>query len=507
MGQTTIVLMLIKILSKILGFVRESVMAAFIGAGDLKSIYTTAITVPTFLSGIVVSAVASGYIPIFNKAKVEEGEATALDFTNNLLNILMVIGAIFFLISLLFAKPISKLFSPDLEGESLVLAINFSRIISFSIFAFLYASVMRGYLNIKGNFYDPTLVGLILNLLIVISTVLTGKLRNPYILIIGALIAYVFQFVRFPFAARKLGFRYKRKLDFKDKYIISMVILIIPIIISSAADQLSLIVDNSMGSAFFGKESVSKIFYAKTMLSFITGVVTMTIATVTFPSIAKLGQEGKINEMKTAVGSSMVLTMLLVIPATLGMMILSNPIIKLAFERNAFTPADTEIVASLMTSYAPYIIFVSVIKIFTNAFYAVGDSKIPVVIVLIQQGINFILNFILIRFFGIDGLAFATAISTALGSALLIWAFYKRFGRVDSKENIQSILKISVSSIIMAIIAYFMYNSFVTKTGSTLSLLVSVSVSGLVYLIIVYFSKIEEVETFKHSISKKLERK
>lgn len=96
MGQTTIVLMLIKILSKILGFVRESVMAAFIGAGDLKSIYTTAITVPTFLSGIVVSAVASGYIPIFNKAKVEEGEATALDFTNNLLNILMVIGAIFF---------------------------------------------------------------------------------------------------------------------------------------------------------------------------------------------------------------------------------------------------------------------------------------------------------------------------------------------------------------------------------------------------------------------------
>ncbi len=507
MGQTTIVLMLITILSKILGFVRESVMAAFIGAGDLKSIYTTSITVTTFLCGIVVSSLSSGYIPIFNKAKVEEGEDTALDFTNNLLNILMVIGAIFFLISFVFARPISKLFSPGLEGESLVLAINFSRIMAFSIFAFMYASVIRGYLNIKGNFFDPTLVGLILNLLIVFSTILTGKTRNPYVLVIGALIAYVFQFIRFPFAARKLGFRYKRKIDFKDKYIKSMFVLIIPIIISSAADQLSLIVDNSMGSAFFGKESVSKIFYAKTMLGFITGVVTMTIATVTFPSIAKLGQEGSINEMKKAVGSSMVMTMLLVTPATLGMMILANPIIKLAFERNAFTPADTAIVASLMTSYAPYIIFVSVIKIFTNAFYAVGESKIPVIIILIQQGINFILNFILIRFFGIDGLAFATAISTALGSAMLIWAFYKRFGRVDSKENIKSTLKIIIASIVMGIIAYFIYNTYTAKIGSTFSLLVSVTVSGIVYLIIINFSKIDEVNRFKHSIVSKLRRK
>lgn len=507
MGQMTIVIMLITILSKILGFVRESVMAAYIGAGDLKSIYTTAITVPTFLSSIVVSSIASGFIPIFNKAKVEEGESTALDFTNNLINILMILGIIFFAISLLFATPISKLFSPGLEGEALKLATNFSRIMSFSIFSFLYAAVISGYLNIKGNFIDPIFVGLVLNSLIIFSTILTGKLGNPYILITGALIAHVVQFIRFPFVAKKLGFKYERRLDFKDKYIKLMYILIIPIVISSAADQLSLIVDNSMGSAFFGKDSVSKIFYAKTMLGFITGVVTMTIATVTFPSISRLGQEGKIDGMKKEVSYSMVLTMLLVIPATFGMMILANPIIKLAFERNAFTSLDTSIVSSLMIWYAPYIIFVSVIKIFTNAFYAIGESKLPVIIILIQQAINFLLNFILIRFFGINGLAFATSISTAIGSIMIILAFYKRFGKLESMENIKSIVKVTMASIIMALSTYFIYDFLLDKIGYIFALLISVLISGILYIFIIFVFKINEVDKIKNSIMNKLGRK
>ena len=388
MGQTTLILMIITVISKIFGFVRESVMAAYIGAGELKSVYTTSITIPTFFSGIVISAVASGYIPVYNKAMSEEGKGSADDFTNNLLNILMIFGVVTFLISFIFARPLSKLFSPGLEGESLKLATDFSRIMGISIFAFLYASVIRGYLYIKGNFIDPAISGIIINVIIIITIIITSKLGNPYILITGALLAYVLQFIRFPFVAKQLGFKYNRFLDFNNKYVRYLLVLVFPIIISSAADQLSIIVDNAMGSAFFGKDSVSQIFYAKTMLGFIMGVVTMTISTVTFPEIARLAQKGDLEEMKDKVGYSLLFSMLLVVPAILGMIILSEPIIRIAFERNAFTRSDTVIVSLLMVSYAPYIIFTSVIKIFSNAFYSVGDSKIPVRIVLIQQGLN-----------------------------------------------------------------------------------------------------------------------
>lgn len=493
MGQTTILIMILTILSKIFGFLRESFMAYYIGAGDLKSIYTTAMTIPNMLAGIVVTGVLSAYIPVYNKALNEKGEERAKDFTSNLINILMIYGAVAVAIVIAFAGPLSKLFSPKLSGDSLNIAINFTRIMAFSIFAYLSSSVISGYLNIKDNFVDPILVGFILNIVIIISTILTGKIGNPYILILGTLLAQILQFIRFPFASRKLSYKHKKIIDFKDSYVKTLMIIMIPIIFSSAADQLSILVDNSMASAFFGVASVSKIFYAKTMLNFIMGVVTMTVATVSFPEIARLGQTGEIDSMKKSVSSAIILTMILVIPATFGMMALSNPIIKLAFERNAFTSEDTIIVSSLMVAYGPFIIFTSFIKIFGNAFYSVGDSKTPVKIILIQQAVNIILNFILINFFGLNGLAIATAVSTAIGSVIMFFAFKNKFGSMNFKASFASITKITIASLIMSGVAIFVYNFGLSIFGSTISLLVAVAIAGSIYLLSIIILKLDEI--------------
>lgn len=493
MGQTTILIMILTIVSKIFGFLRESFMAYYIGAGDLKSIYTTAMTIPNMLAGIVVTGVLSAYIPVYNKALNEKGEERAKDFTSNLINILMIYGAVAVAIVIAFAGPLSKLFSPKLSGDSLNIAINFTRIMAFSIFAYLSSSVISGYLNIKDNFVDPILVGFILNIVIIISTILTGKIGNPYILILGTLLAQILQFIRFPFASRKLGYKHKKIIDFKDSYVKTLMIIMIPIIFSSAADQLSILVDNSMASAFFGVASVSKIFYAKTMLNFIMGVVTMTVATVSFPEIARLGQTGEIDSMKKSVSSAIILTMILVIPATFGMMALSNPIIKLAFERNAFTSEDTIIVSSLMVAYGPFIIFTSFIKIFGNAFYSVGDSKTPVKIILIQQAVNIILNFILINFFGLNGLAIATAVSTAIGSVIMFFAFKNKFGSMNFKASFASITKITIASLIMSGVVIFVYNFGLSIFGSTISLLVAVAIAGSIYLLSIIILKLDEI--------------
>lgn len=504
MGQTTLILMIITVISKIFGFVRESVMAAYIGAGELKSVYTTATTIPNMLSNVVAVGIISGYIPMYNKVKNEENEDKANEFTSNLINILMVYGVTIFVIVFLFAGPISKLLSPRLNGGSLNLAINYTRIIMLSIFSLLYASVIRGYLNIKGNFIDPALVGIFLNTIIIISTILTGKYKNPYILIVGVLIAYIFQNIRFPFVSKKLGFTYHKALDFKDKYINSLFLIVLPIILSSAADQISLLVDNSMASAFFGVASISKIFYAKTMLNFILGVVTLTVTTVTFPDIAKLGQEGKIRQMDKKVKSAVVFSMLLVIPATLGMMALSEPIIKLAFERKAFTANDTDIVASLLVSYGPYIIFISIVKIFANGFYSVEDSKTPLLIVLIQQILNVLFNIVFSKLFGIDGLAYATSLSTLIASLLFAYNFNGKYKESDNIENIKSIIKISIISIIMFVIAKYSYLIFVKSTSYIVGLILAVLISGVAYLILVIFARIPEVDKIILEVKKKL---
>lgn len=496
--------MILTVISKIFGFVRESVMAAVIGAGDIKSIYVTATTIPDIMTYTVIVGIVAAYIPVYTKVRSEKGESEAEAFTSNLLNILLIYGAVIFAIVLVFAGPISKIFSPKLTGDTLALAKDFTRIMAISIFTFLYSAVIRGFLNAKGNFIDPVIPGIIVNIFVIGSTILTGIFDKPYILIIGTLIGSIVQFVRFPYVSHKLGYRHKKFVDFDNPYIKYMLAMMVPIIISSAANKISILVDKSMASAYLGIDSVAKIFYTENMLDFIVEVFTINIATITLPQIAKLANDGDISNMKEKTSSTLVLTMALVIPATLGMMALAQPIIRLIYERNAFSPEDTEIVSSLLISYGPYIVFISILKIFSNAFYAVGDSRTPLIIILGQQIINFVLNIILVRIYAIDGIGLATSISTLIGSICLLVAYYKKFGCSETNEHILSIIKISISSIIMVLLARLLFGLLEDITGSVLGLLIAVFISGITYLVAIIKLKIPVIDNLTYDLYKKM---
>ena len=507
MGQTTFMLMFITIISKIFGFIREAVMANYIGAGELKSIYTTANTLPVVVANFVAVGIISGFIPIYNRAKNEEGQASAEKFTSNIFNILMVFATVALILGLIFAKPFSKILSPDLDGQWLDLAANYTRIMMFAVYAYLYSAVFRGYLNIKGDFFNPAITGIIMNIIIIIFTVLTGKTGNVYLLIIGALLGNIFQYILFPRATKKAGYHHEKFIDLSNKYVRQLMIIAIPVIVSSAAGEISIIVDNSMASAFFGKAAISKLFYAKTMLTLITGVITVSVTTALFPKIAELGQSGKINAMKKSISSSVVTTLLLVVPATIGMSVLSQPIIELVFQRNAFTQEDTIIVASLLSSYAPYIIFQSISDVVDRGFYAVGDSKTPVVIVVIQQVINVIFNVILINFFGINGLALSTVVSTIVGSALMIYKFRVNFGAFNFKTALISIIKITIATSLMALTARGIYGLTSGNMPHILALFIAIIVAAIVYGFLILIARIPEVMNLVNIIYHKVFKK
>jgi hypothetical protein len=507
MGQTTIMLMIVTVVSKIFGFLREAVMASYIGASDLKSIYTTANTLPVVIANFVAVGIISGFIPIYNKAKKEEGEKAAEDFTSNILNILMVFGVFAVIFGIILARPFSKILSPDLSGQSLDLATNYTRIMMFAVFAYLYSAVFRGYLNLKGNFFDPAITGIIMNIIIIAFTILTGLTKNPYMLIIGALLGNTLQYILFPRAARKKGYKHKKILDIHNKYVRSLMLVAVPIILSSAAGEISIIIDNSMASAFFGKASISKLFYSKTMLTMITGIITISITTALFPTIAELGASGQIEKMKKSISSSVVSTMLLVIPASIGMAVLAEPVIGVIFERNAFTREDTIAVAILVAAYAPNNIFQSMIDVIDRGFYAVGDSKTPVIVVLIQQGLNVIFNLILIKFFGIRGLAYATVLSTAVGTILMAYQFRKKFGSFNFKTSIISIIKICIITAIMSLVAVRSNNFLADHTSRLLALFGAIILAMLIYAILILIARIPEVMIASNKIYHKIKRK
>ncbi|WP_058990792.1 murein biosynthesis integral membrane protein MurJ [Anaerococcus rubeinfantis] len=499
MGQTAFMLMIVTILSKVFGFLRESVMAYFYGAGDIVAIYAVANTLPVVIANFVASGIIFGFIPIYTKAKNEEGEEAAEEFTSNIFNILMVFGLVAVIIGFIFAGAFCKLFSPDLKGELLQTAIVFTRIIMFAIFAYLYSAVFRGYLNLKGNFFIPAITGIIMNVIIIAFTIFSGLAKNPYLLAIGCLLGNVLQYIMFPKASRDHGYKHSNTIDIHNKYIRSLIWIAIPVIVSSAAGEIALTVDNSMASYFFGNASISYLRYSKTLLSLITGVITVSVTTSIFPTISHLGQSGEFEDMKSHINSAIVSTMLLVIPATIGMMALAVPIIKLVYQRGAFDDKSVIITAAMLIAYAPFVIFQSFSDVIDKGFYAVGDSKSPVIIVVIQQIINIIFNFILIKFFDIEGLALATTISALAGALMMLYKFRKNFGRLNFKSSLKSLIKITILSILMGLLVWKIYGSLSGKMSYLLAMFISIFLGAIFYIFTILLSRIPEVmKTVNH---------
>ena len=377
----------------------------------------------------------------------------------------------------------------------------------FAIFAYLYSAVFRGYLNLKGNFFIPAVTGLIMNVIIITFTVLSGMAKNPYLLAIGCLLGNVLQYIMFPKANRDHGYKHSNKIDIHNKYIKALVMIAIPVIVSSAAGEISLTVDNSMASYFFGNASISFLRYSKTLLSLITGVITVSVTTSIFPTISHLGQSGDFENMKSHLNSAIVSTMLLVIPATIGMMALAVPIIKLVYQRGAFDNKSVIITASMLIAYAPFVIFQSFSDVIDKGFYAVGDSKTPVIIVVIQQIINIIFNFIFINFFGIEGLDLSTTISAAAGALMMLVKFRKNFGRINFKSSLKSLIKITILSIIMGLIAWSIYSGLSSKISYLPALFISIIVAGIFYLVTIILARIPEVMQMVNHLYHKIKKK
>lgn len=485
------------------------VMGYYYGTGDIAGIYIVANTVPVITINLIANGIATGFIPIYNKAKRDHGYKRAEQFTSNIVNIMMIFGTIIVIIGMIFAKYFCILISPDLHAKPdlLKIAVTFTRILMFAVYAYLYSAVFRGYLNLKGNFFIPVTTGIIMNVIIIFFIVLSGLRSNYYLLAVGALLGNTLQYLFFPQASRKLGFRYRLKVDFKDLYLREMLKIALPIIISVAAAEISLLVDNAMASAFFGNNNISVLNYAKKLLGIIYGVITVSVTTSIFPVVSTLASEGKIKKMKNEILSSMVSMLVLVVPAVVGIMALSTPVIDLVYKRGAFDNDSVMITSAVMFSYAPYILFQSVSDIMDRSFYAVEDSKTPVKIVLFQQVVNIILNLLLIRIFGLKGIAISTSLACLVGASLMCVAFRRRFGSFKYGKLIKSIVKIFAVSLIMGLIAKKSYVALSVIISPKLSLLVSIILAMVFYAIAIVLVRIPEVFKLLRKLIIRLEGK
>lgn len=504
MKKTAGMLVIIAIASKILGFLREMVLAYFYGASGVSDVYLISISISATIFGLIATGISTGYIPMYTNIQEEANPKEANKYTSNIINLLMVICVVIVVLGLIFTEPLVRLFASGFKGETLKLAVSFTRVSLFNIFFTGLVIIFGGFLQIKDNFLIPALIGFPMNIIIILSIIISHE-TNVIFMIVGSIIATASQFLLMVPSLKKEGYHHKMILNIKNKYIKKMGIIAIPVIIGSSVNQINTLVDRTIASRI-AIGGISHLNYSNKLSSSIISLFVLTIATVIYPSISKMAAKNNIKGVKKSVEEAINTINILIIPSTIGIMIFATPLVVLLFDRGEFTDKDVIMTSSALFFYTIGTIGFALRQILTKVFYAMQDTKTPVINASIGVVINIVLNIILSIYMGISGLALATSIAAIVGTILLFISLRKKIGAIGIKNILKVSIKSLSASIVMAIIAKLLYETLVNIMGSNISVIIAIGVGGLIYSAIIYFMKIEEIDSvvaqFKSKFSK-----
>lgn len=506
-AKSAVGLMIATVLSKFLGFIRELVLGATYGASNYSDIYITAMNIPTVLFATIGIAIGTTFIPIYYDNHSIGGNKKGLDFTNNILNIVLIIGTVLATIAIVFTEPLVKAFAIGFQGNSLETTILFTRIMIFGGLFICLANIMTSFLQIKNNFIVPGLIGLPFNIIIIISIILSASI-NIYILPVGTLIAMLSQFIfQLPFAVKK-GYKYSFKFNVKDEYIKKMIWLVAPVFIGVAVNQVNSMVDRTLASTL-GEGAISALNYANKLNGFIMALFITSIGAVIYPMLSKISIKDDKNQFIETVSKSVNSVLLLVIPISAGAIVLATPIVKLLFQRGAFDSLATELTSKALMFYSIGMVSFGLQDILGKVFYSIKDTKTPMINGAIAMLLNIIFNITVINFMGISGLALGTSISTIICTILLFRSLNKKIGYFGQDKIIKTFFKTLVASFIMGIVTHLVYKALGNalnqgKIIDIVKLVTSVGVGAMTYGIMIIILKVDEINDIIYLVKKKI---
>ncbi|WP_054942737.1 murein biosynthesis integral membrane protein MurJ [Paenibacillus ihuae] len=503
MKKIAIIIMIITIASKLIGLLREVAFAYFFGASYITDAFLISTLIPSVIFSAIVAAISTGFIPMYNKINIEQGERQSTYFTNNLLNFIFILSTLIIIITLLFTKQIVLLFASGFDEKTLNLTILLSRISIIGIYFTALVYLLSGYLQIKQNYIITTLTGIPLSILMIIFLLISHN-YGPVFLAIGSVLSIFSQALLLFIFAYKRGYRYKFSFDYKEKNLRALIITIIPVLLGSSVETINKLVDRTVASRI-SIGGISALNYAHTLNSFVQGIVVSAILTIMYPTISKMAAENNICGVKRGLQESINGVVLLVLPATVGYMIFSEPLVKLLFGRGAFDSDDILLTANVLFYYSIGMIGFGVREIVSTVFYSLQDTKTPMINAIQSMLLNIFLIVILSRYLGISGLALATSISGLFCSLMLIWKLRRKIGSFGLKNILFSMLKAFLASIFMGIACRFLFGFLTQSIHIYLALFISIFFGLVFYLLLIFLFGIRDVHLILNKFRNKFD--
>ncbi len=415
-------------LSRVLGLLREQVMAVLFGAGLATDAFNVAFRIPNLLRDLFAEgAMSASFVPTFTHVLHERGEEESWALGRRLMSALLLVLLGICLVGWIFAPWLVRAFASGfarIPGK-LDLTVTLTRVMLPFLPAVALAAVAMGMLNARGKFAIPALAPSLLNLgMIVVGVALIPVCRHfelPPILAmaIGVLVGGLLQFVAQLPSLRGLGFRFGFEWPFGDPGVRRVATLMLPATIGLAATQINLLVSTQIAS-LLPQGSVSWLWYAFRLMQLPIGVFGVALATVSMPSLSRAAVQRDLPQLKSVLSATVRLVFLLTLPAALWLGVLSRPVISLLYEHGRFHWGDTVQTADALVMYCIGLPAFAAVGVLTRTFYALGETRVPVQASFVSVALNLALNLLFIgplAFLGLQhrGLALATSV-TAIGN-------------------------------------------------------------------------------------------
>lgn len=502
-AKNAVIIMIATLLSRVLGFLRETILANFYGTSMVADVFVLTLNIPGLIISIVGSVIYMMYIPVYYDTKEQLGEEGSLEFTNNILNILSIFSIIVSLLGIIFASEIIKIFAIGFEGEKFDLAVKFLRIMMLGVLFLSLNKIQSSFLQVKDSYLPAALVGVVYNICIIISIFLSVR-YGSYYLAIGALLGLVGQVLLLVPFMHKKGYRYRFYIKLKDESILKMVKLSIPMMIGVAMSQLNVYVDKALASTL-GDGKLSALNYASRLNDFVVALFVTSLITVIYPKLSQFVNDDDKKSFKKIIVKSSNCLLLVVVPITVGAVILSEPIVRVLLQRGSFSSESTVMTSNALKLYAIGVIGYAVKEILSRGFYSLGDTKTPMINSSLSVIINIILDLIFIKPFSYMGLAMATSISYMVTVVLMFFSLRRKVGSFNGKAVFSTFVKSLLASIAMSIGVIFSYNSLISILGmaflaEVISLAASILFGATIYIVFIKVLKVAEMKILEDTI-------
>ncbi len=489
--------------SRVAGLAREIVAAGYFGITGPMSAFTLAFQVPNLIRALFAdAALQPAFVPIFTE-QIEQGkykEAFRMASTMILL-VTMVLGAIT-AVFILGASFIMPLFAPGFSGETESLMIVLSQILFPTLILLGVTGVVVGILNSYDRFGAFAISPLFWNLTIITVVVLTVPLfpeeKRIYAYAFGVLAGTLVQLLIPTWDLRHTPFRGTFKVNFRDPNVRRVLILMVPVTLSLGLINFNLLVNSFFGS-LVSDQAPAGIDKAFRIYQLPQGIFSVAIATVLFPTLARFANRGDYDSLRATLAKGMRQIVFVLLPATVAILVLAEPMTRLVFERGEFTPEQTEVVATALFWLAFSLPTSGMFLLLSRTFFGLQKPWIPTAIACLSLVVNAAVAFLLYRPFGVAGIVAASAIANGVSVAIQIVLLRARIGGIEMPRLIASTARIAVGSVVLAGVSWAVWD-LLDKTlgrglvGQIVSLGAGLALGGVAYVAVCYLLRVRELD-------------